>query len=202
MVSMVLGLLIVLALITFLVNINRNNSELSNNNRLIENGRFALQLLSADIAHAGYWGGHVPQFDDLTGSTTVARPDVPANYISASATVVSAVPDPCAWSAMAADADPVVLATYKSNLVGIAVQGTDIPASVPSPTTPFCGSVVNNPLPSTDVLVVRNVEPCLVGSGAEDCSDTRTSRRLTCTFSRRAAVRMPLVSCLAQRVSA
>lgn len=171
MISMVLGLLIILALITMLINVNRNNSELSSNNRLIENGRIALQLMATDVSHAGYWGGHVPQFDDLTGSTTVAPADVPTTYTSPGGTVVPAVPDPCVWSTMAADADPVVLATYKTNLVGIAVQGTDIPAGMPA--TPQCTTVITNPQPSTDVLVVRNVEPCLVGSGTEDCSDTR-----------------------------
>ena len=153
MISMVLGLLIVLALVTMLINVNRNNSELSSTNRLIENGRFALQLLATDVSHAGYWGGHVPQFDDLTRSTGAA--DVP-----------TAEPDPClafaSWDA-----------THKNNLVGIAAHGIDIPSPVPSPATPLCASVITNPQPSTDVLVVRYVEPCLVGSGTEDCSDTR-----------------------------
>lgn len=156
MISMTLGLLIILALVTMLINVNRNNSELSSTNRLIENGRFALQLLATDVSHAGYWGGHVPQFDDLTGSTTVAPADVP-----------TAVPDPCLAFSMW---DP----GHKNNLVGIAVQGTDVPTPIPSPTTPFCGTAVSNPQPSTDVLVVRNAEPCLVGSSTEDCSDTRT----------------------------
>lgn len=154
MISMVLGLLIVLALITMLINVNRNNSELSSTNRLIENGRFALQLLATDVSHAGYWGGHVPAFDDLTGSTAAGAADVP-----------TAVPDPCLAFAAWGDA-------HKYNLVGIAVQGTDVPSPVPSPATPFCSGVVSNPQPSTDVLVVRNVEPCLVGSSTEDCSDT------------------------------
>ena len=45
-----------------LINISRNNSELSKTNRVIENGRFALQLLAADVAHAGFWGGYLPAF--------------------------------------------------------------------------------------------------------------------------------------------
>lgn len=157
MISMVLGLLIILALVTMLINVNRNNSELSSTNRLIENGRFALQLLATDVSHAGYWGGHVPAFDDLTGSTTAGPDDVP-----------TAVPDPCAVFSTWDNA-------YKYNLIGMAVQGTDVPSPVPSPTTPFCSGVVTNPQPSTDVLVVRGVEPCLVGSSTEDCSDTRGS---------------------------
>ncbi len=159
MISLVLGLLIILALLTMLININRNNSELTGVNRLIENGRFSLQLLETDVSHAGYWGGHVPAFDDLTGSTTTAPVDVP-----------TAVPDPCLTFSSVNWTDE-----YKNNLVGIAVQGTDIPATVPSPTTPFCSGIVTNPQPSTDVLVVRHLEPCLPGSGTDDCSDTRAT---------------------------
>ncbi len=159
MISLVLGLLIILALFIMLINVNRNNSELSSTNRLIENGRFSLQLLTSDVSHAGYWSGHVPEFDDLTGSTTIGPTDVPTG-----------VPDPCLAFSTASWTDE-----YKKNLVGIAAQGTDIPAVVPSPTTPFCGSVVTNPQPNTDVLVVRHAEPCLVGSGTDDCSDTRAN---------------------------
>jgi len=159
MISMVLGLFIILALVTMLINVNRNNSELSGVNRLIENGRFALQLLTSDVSHTGYWGGHVPEFDNLTGSTTVAPSDVP-----------TAVPDPCLAFSAVNWTDQ-----YKKNLVGIAAQGTDIPAVVPSPTTPFCSSIVTNPQPSTDVLVIRHSEPCVVGSSTDDCSDTRAN---------------------------
>lgn len=161
MISMVLGLFIILALLTMLVNTSRTNTEMSTANRVIENGRFAVQLLAADISHSGYWGGHVPEFDSLIASTSAAPTDVP-----------TAVPDPClafaSW-------DPAITPNHKNNLVGIAVQGTDIPSPVPSPTAPFCASVITNPQPSTDVLVVRHLEPCLVGSGTDDCSDTRAA---------------------------
>ncbi len=145
MVSMAIGLLIVLALITLLINVNRNNSEMSKTNRVIENGRFALQLLQADISHAGYWGGYVPQFDDLTAAA--APTDVPA------------VPDPCLsyttpWSA-----------AHKTNLVGIVVQGYEIPAVVPSPTLSVCANRVTSPKGKTDVLFVRHAETCVPGVG-------------------------------------
>lgn len=161
MISMVLGLFIILALLTMLVNTSRTNTEMSTVNRVIENGRFALQLLAADVSHSGYWGGHVPEFDSLIASTTVAPADIP-----------TAVPDPClsfaSW-------DEAITPGHRKNLVAIAVQGTDIPNPVPSPATPFCASVVTNPQPDTDVLVIRHVEPCLVGSGTDDCSDTRAA---------------------------
>jgi type IV pilus assembly protein PilW len=68
MVSMVIGLLIVLALVTLLINVNRNNSEMSKTNRQIENGRFALQVLQNDLIHAGFWGA-------LRPATPTAIPD-------------------------------------------------------------------------------------------------------------------------------
>lgn len=143
MISMVIGLFIVLALVTLLINVNRNNSELSKTNRVIENGRFALQLLQADVSHAGFWAGHVPSFDDLTNNAVPG--DVP-----------TAVPDPClalaSWDA-----------AYKSNLVGLAVQGYEIPTVVPSPTLAVCATKVVNPKAKTDVLFVRHAETCATG---------------------------------------
>jgi len=79
MVSMAIGLLIVLALVTLLVNVNRNNSEMSKANRQIENGRYAIQVLENNLIHAGFWG--------------TLRPAAP-----------SAIPDACSavasWSAV------------------------------------------------------------------------------------------------------
>ena len=144
MISMAIGLLIVLAMVTLLINVNRNNSEMSKTNRVIENGRFALQLLQADISHAGYWGGYVPQFNDLI--TTGVPTDFP-----------TAVPDPCL-----AYATPW-MAAHKTNLIGIAMQGYEIPATVASPTLSVCADRVTDPKASTDVLVVRHVETCVPG---------------------------------------
>jgi len=153
MVSLAIGLVIILALITMLVNVNRNNTEMSKANRQIENGRYALQLLEADVQHAGYWGGFVPAFDDLT--TTGVPADVP-----------TAVPDPCAsysptpWTA-----------AYKTNLLGIPVQPYEIAYPVPTPTLGVCASIVSSPyvIPvsgmSTDVLFVRHADTCAAGAG-------------------------------------
>lgn len=163
MVSIVIGLLILAALIALMLNVSRNNTEMTKSNRMIENGRFALQLLQTDLSHAGYWGGHVPEFDDL--SRTTAPTDMPKDYPTVSP-VVTAVPDPCAsWAALAANADPLVLATYTSNLIGIAMHSYEIPAVVPSPTLSVCASRVTSPKPSTDVLVVRHAESCVPGVG-------------------------------------
>lgn len=56
LVAVALGMFIVIALIALYVNVIRSNSEMSKTNQLIENGRFAMQILQEDVALAGYWG--------------------------------------------------------------------------------------------------------------------------------------------------
>jgi type IV pilus assembly protein PilW len=159
MISMALGLLIILALVMMLGNVNRNNSEMSNTNRIIESGRFAAQLLGADLSHAGYWGGYVPNWDSLqfTG--------VPALASTAGGAVPTALPDPCAdyatWTS-----------EYRANIIGIPVQSSDI---VVATSKPFCDSVITSPKTNSDVLVVRHAETCVAGSGTNECSNTLTS---------------------------
>ncbi|MFO7704024.1 MAG: PilW family protein [Halopseudomonas sp.] len=60
MVSITIGMLIVAALLALFVNVSRTNNEMAKANRQIENGRFAIQLLQNDLAHAGFWGNARP----------------------------------------------------------------------------------------------------------------------------------------------
>lgn len=138
LVAMAISLVILLALVNLYVNISRSNDEMAKTNSLIENGRFALQILENDLMHAGYWGGRLPAFDDLA-STTVPG-DVPA-----------ALPNPCEvfanWDS-----------TYRLGLLGIAVQPND---TLPS------GAGCVSPVPlraGTDTLTVRHLETCVPGS--------------------------------------
>lgn len=96
LVAVALGLFILLAMVVLYGNVSRANNEMSKTNQLIENGRFAMQMLQEDVQHAGFWG----PLDELTAT---------------------AVPDPClaygGWGAGAArDA-------YINNLAAIPVQG-------------------------------------------------------------------------------
>ncbi|MFT5643530.1 MAG: type IV pilus assembly protein PilW, partial [Janthinobacterium sp.] len=74
MVSMTISLLIFAGMTTLLVNNSKAQGEIEKANRQIENGRYAVQLLTGDLRHAGYYG----QFDP----TVLTLPD--------------ALPDPCA----------------------------------------------------------------------------------------------------------
>ena len=147
MISMAIGLFILLALATVLVNVIRSNSEQGKSNTIVDSGRYALQLLASDLGHAGFLGGHVPQYEDL--SFTATPSDVPAD-----------IPDPCLAFTTPWDA------AYKTNLIGIPVQGYEIPATVPSPTLSVCASLVVSPKANTDVLFVRHLESCIPGVGS------------------------------------
>lgn len=143
MVSVTLGLLIMVALIVVFLNVSRTNTEMTKTNSLIENGRFAIDILQEDIGHGGFLGGYVPQFDDLSATTVPG--DAP-----------SLAPDPCL-----AYASWATTVGHTDSLLGIPVQGFD---AVPTGTT-GCAAFVTNKKASTDVLVTRRAEVCLPGVG-------------------------------------
>ena len=142
MVSITLGLLIMVALIAVYLNVSRTNSEMAKTNSLIENGRFAIDILQEDVAHAGFWGGYVPQFDNLSAAAVPS--DVP-----------QIAPGPCLpyvnW-------DDVANPGYRDALIGIPVQTFDV---VPA----GCSGLITDKKAGTDVLVVRHADTCLPGVG-------------------------------------
>ena len=141
MIAMTISLVILAALVAVFVNMSRATNEMAKTNSLIENGRFAIQLLQDDLVHAGYWGGYVPQFDDLT--STAVPGDAPS----------AVVPNPCAayatWDS-----------TYRINLLATPVQAYDalpVGTGCLSPLTQRANS---------DVLVIRHAETCVPGVGS------------------------------------
>ncbi len=70
MISITIGLLILSALTTLFINQSKTRAELDKSNRLIDNGRYALEVLSDNLRLAGFYGE-----SGLTESgTTVADP--------------------------------------------------------------------------------------------------------------------------------
>jgi type IV pilus assembly protein PilW len=138
MVAATIGLLIMTAVLTLYLNLSRTNDDMAKTNALIENGRFAVGLLQDDFAHAGFWNGYVPQFDDLTAS------DIPADVPTALPPVCS---DFSTWSAQ-----------DKINAVGIVVQAY---SAVPS----GCSGIVTDLAANSDVVVIRHAETCSPGVG-------------------------------------
>ena len=138
MIAMTISLVVLAALVGVFVNTSKSASEMAKTNLMIDNGRFAVQLLQADLEHGAFWGGYVPQFDDLTSS--VVPGDVPGS-----------VPNPCqpytTWDS-----------GYVTSLIGISIQTYDT-----LPTGAGCLSPLLQRA-GTDVLVVRHAELCIPGA--------------------------------------
>lgn len=138
MVAITISLIMMIALGSLLLSVNRNNNELVKTNSQIENGRFAIQLLQTDIAQAGFWGPYVPDFDDRFATIPLAN-------------VPTAVPDPC----LAYDAATWTPGHF-NNLTSVPLQAsTDVPGT--------CAGIVTARKANTDVLVVRRADTCTPG---------------------------------------
>jgi type IV pilus assembly protein PilW len=146
LVAIALGMVIMTALVALYGSMSRTNNEMAKTNQLIENGRFAVQLLQADLVHAGFWGAI-----DADEDTPALDPLVAAD-----------VPTPClAYSAWPADA--AARALYTTNLLAIPVEGyTD------GSTLNGCG--VSNVVAASDVLLVRHASTKTCVAGSSGCA--------------------------------
>ncbi|MFR0691628.1 PilW family protein [Enterobacterales bacterium AE_CKDN230030158-1A_HGKHYDSX7] len=138
MVAVTISLLLMVAILSLYLNLSRANDDMAKTNSLIENGRFAVGLLQEDFAHAGFWNGHVPQFDDLTAI------DIPGDVPTDLAPVCA---DFSTWTAQ-----------DRINAVGVAVQ---VYSGVPG----GCSSIITGLAANSDVVVIRHAETCAPGVG-------------------------------------
>src|SRR5919201_3711397 len=76
MISLTIGLLLLTALAAIFSNSSRMQREVTLSAQQIENGRYAIDIMSEDVRHAGFWG-----------------------YYGGSQTAPGAMPDPCATDA-------------------------------------------------------------------------------------------------------
>jgi type IV pilus assembly protein PilW len=150
MIALTISLVILAALVSLFTNTSRSNRETARANSMIESGRLAVQVLEADVLHAGYWGTHVSAFDDQTWAA--APLDAP-----------TVVPDPClAYDPVAWTDDHV------DSLIGIPIQAYDDAA--------VCAGIITDRLAGTDVLVVRHAENCVPGGGSPNCEGVVAGR--------------------------
>ena len=71
MIAVTLGLMILAGMTTLFVNNSRAQGEIEKANRQVENGRFAVALMSGDLRNAGFYG----EFDPAPLLTPAALPD-------------------------------------------------------------------------------------------------------------------------------
>lgn len=79
MVAVAIGLLILAGMTTLFVRNSRAQSEIEKANRQVENGRFGIDLMTADLRNAGFYG----EFDPTPMATPAALPDPCANSLAA-----------------------------------------------------------------------------------------------------------------------
>ncbi|NML60045.1 prepilin-type N-terminal cleavage/methylation domain-containing protein [Massilia sp. RP-1-19] len=79
MIAATIGLLILAGMTTLFVNNSRAQAEIEKANRQIENGRFAMQALTADLRNAGFYG----EFDPTVLASPADLPDPCALTVAA-----------------------------------------------------------------------------------------------------------------------
>lgn len=139
MVSLTLALLILGGLVTLFSNTSVARGEIDKTSRQIENGRFAMQTLSDEIRHAGYYGA------------LANPPAVPAN-----------LPDPCSTALSTASPDVGV-----GKGIGLPVQGYAGQPTLAAMTAILsCLDAASGYVPNTAVLVVRRISTAAPSSTA------------------------------------
>lgn len=86
MISIAVGLLLLTAIATIFANSSRSQREVALSAEQIENGRYAMDVLSEDLHHAGYWGLYSTTF-----TAPGAMPD-PCDITAASLATAMALP--------------------------------------------------------------------------------------------------------------
>lgn len=146
MLAMTIGLLILTGLTTVFVNSSQSYAELRKTAEQIENGRYAVEFLTQDIRHAGFYGEFA------------ALPAAPAT-----------LPDPCTAPTAGAVSDTV------NNALAFPVQGVaaaDFTTAASVPTNCAVSTLIPaaNRVAGSDIIVVRRTD-----SSALPITDTATA---------------------------
>jgi type IV pilus assembly protein PilW len=137
MIAMTLSLLVLAALTAAFVASSRSRAEIEKANEQIENGRYALQLLTDDLEVAGFFS----KLDIDLALTADTRLPIPTDK-----------PDPCMGAA-----DPASLDALEAAMP-MHIQGYDSPAAVPAELDCLADVKLN-----TDIVLVRRTATCVDG---------------------------------------
>ena len=143
MIAITIGLFLLVGLVSVFATSNQTYLDLSRAAQQIENGRFAVQVLSDDIAHAGFYGRYSQPGIIPTGS----------------------LPDPCVNTVTTpAPPDPSSL----QFAMALPLQGYNAPAhplTGSAPTVSGCISDANH-VEGTDILVIRRADSTMSAGNA------------------------------------
>lgn len=130
MIALAIGSLLLLGLVSTFRNSSETQRELEKSNQLIENGRYALDLIYQDLRHAGYYG-----------------------FYYGASTLPTALPDPCATDAASLEV------ALNVPVQGYAAANIAAIADINHANTCEAGLLTAaNLKPGSDILVVRRLD--------------------------------------------
>jgi len=137
MVALAIGSVLLLALAAMFIGTSQSRNELDKSSRQIEAGRYAVQVVSDEIRHAGYFGA-LTNAPTLPGSVTT----LPNPCSTTLATVQNSLGLPVQGYAGGASAPASVTclnaaAGYKANTGIIVVRRADTTIAAAAPTSPY-----------------------------------------------------------------
>jgi len=156
MISIAIGLLILVALSTLFINQSKTRSELDKSNRMIDNGRYALEVLAGDLRLAGYYGEFTP---------TSGVPAIPGS-----------LPNPCSTTTTDIAA-ALQLAVQGYDASGLASQITSPPCGL---TYTANNSLTLNP--GSDILVIRRASTATPIAQGDAQLDTHYLQSSLCQY--------------------
>lgn len=133
MISITIGLLILSSLTTLFVNQSKTRSELDKSNRMIDNGRYALEVLTENLRMAGFFGNYLP------GGAPVATPD------------------PCSLATITDSATNLDVLRHHVQGYNSAAQTSQIASLPASCGFTYTAGSVTSLKPGSDILVLRRV---------------------------------------------
>jgi len=150
MIAMTLSLLVLAALTGAFVASSRSRAEIEKANEQVENGRFALQILTDDLETAGY----LSHFNLPIAMTADTPLRAPADQAALAPNPWATKPNPCTTAADAASL------TLLRGAIPMHVQGYDSLAALDAELDDCLADFK----PGTDIVVVRRTATCVGGT--------------------------------------
>jgi type IV pilus assembly protein PilW len=154
MVSITIGLFILAAMTTLFSNQVKSRAELDKSNRMLDNGRYALEILSDNLRAAGYYGSYAP-----------------------SGTPVATI-DPCDVAQITSNSDVLLLHVQGYNAAGASSAISSLPASCGFS---YTAGGVNTLKPGSDILVLRRASTAAPVAAASAVANTLYLQTSNCT---------------------
>ena len=178
MVAIAVGLLLVAGLAVLFANSSQSSSELDKSIRQMENGRYAVELLSKDIAVAGYYG------EVSLAGLTYSSPNACATALSGLGwdNAIATVPEPITGLSDSAITALTCLPNQRPGTIGLVVRRLDtvaVAATSISDGTPYLQSsrCANSTIDLSSINFIFSATGSNFTLRNIDCSTTNSVRR-------------------------